>query len=254
MEESIDAYLQGSPVVPASDPNRPESETKLQQGEIKDGKKGALQVQPGTAAKPSFNQASSQRWIDGQSAKDLIARCKEARVKTVAGGPLFAAAPDDFPEVDHLVLNEAETTLRPFLEDLARGEARHLYSSKVFPNLETTPAPLWNLIKMKKYFSMNLQYSRGCPFSCEFCDITTLAGEGVNVRVDEKMKDKITQPFFTTKTAGNGLGLATAYRIIRQHRGERTKVESRVGQGIEVNIYLPLTRLEMVNMMSIPAG
>ena len=64
MEESIDAYLQGSPVVPASDPNRPESETKLQQGEVKDGKKGALHVQSGAAAKSSFNQASSQRWID----------------------------------------------------------------------------------------------------------------------------------------------------------------------------------------------
>jgi len=86
------------------------------------------------------------------------------------------------------------------------------------------------------------------------CEFISLAGEGVDVRVDEKMKDKITEPFFTTKTAGNGLGLATAYRIIRQHRGERTKVESRVGQGIEVNIYLPLTKLEMVNMMSIPAG
>ncbi len=64
-----------------------------QQGEIKDGKKGALQVQPGTAAKPSFNQASAQRWIDGQSAKDLIARCKEARVKTVAGGAALRGCP-----------------------------------------------------------------------------------------------------------------------------------------------------------------
>ena len=79
--------------------------------------------------------------VQRESAKELIARCRAVGVKTVAGGPLFTAAPEDFPEVDHLVLNEAETTLRPFLEDLARGEARHLYSSKVFPDLETTPAP-----------------------------------------------------------------------------------------------------------------
>ena len=86
------------------------------------------------------------------------------------------------------------------------------------------------------------------------CDFISLAGEGANVRVDEKLKEKIFEPFFTIKTAGNGLGLAVAYRIIRQHRDGRTKAESKVGQGIDVNIYLPLTKLEMVNMMSIPAG
>jgi radical SAM superfamily enzyme YgiQ (UPF0313 family) len=120
--------------------------------------------------------------VQRESAKALIARCRALFVKTVAGGPLFTAAPDGFPEVDHLVLNEAETTLHPFLEDLARGEARHLYSSKVFPNLERTPAPLWRLIKMRGYYSMNLQYSRGCPFTCEFCDITTLYGNSTRAK------------------------------------------------------------------------
>ena len=85
-------------------------------------------------------------------------------------------------------------------------------------------------------------------FSC------TCSAGGADVRVDEKIKKKIFEPFFTRKTAGNGLGLAIAYRIIKQHRDERIKGESRVGQGIEVNIYLPLTKLEIVNMMSIPAA
>ena len=120
--------------------------------------------------------------VQRESAKELITRCRALHVKTVAGGPLFTAAPDDFPEVDHLVLNEAENTMEPFLEDLARGEPRHLYSSKVFPDLEKTPIPLWSLIKMKRYFSMNLQYSRGCPFSCEFCDITTLYGNSTRAK------------------------------------------------------------------------
>ena len=101
--------------------------------------------------------------VQRESAKALIARCKALSIKTVAGGPLFTEAPDDFPEVDYLVLNEAEDTLPPFLADLARGEAEHLYGSKAFPDLEKTPIPLWNLIKMKRYYSMNLQYSRGCP-------------------------------------------------------------------------------------------
>jgi len=84
------------------------------------------------------------------------------------------------------------------------------------------------------------------------CDFISLAG--TDVGVDEKIKEKIFEPFFTTKTTGNGLGLAIAYRIIKRHHDGRIKVESRVGQGIEVNIYLPLTKLEIVNMMSIPAG
>lgn len=106
--------------------------------------------------------------VQKESAKEVIVRCKALHVRAVAGGPLFTAAPDDFPDVDHLVLNEAETTLPQFLEDLARGEARHLYSSKAFPGLESTPTPLWNLIKMKRYYSMNLQYSRAVPLAVSF--------------------------------------------------------------------------------------
>jgi signal transduction histidine kinase len=86
------------------------------------------------------------------------------------------------------------------------------------------------------------------------CDFISVAGGGTDVAVDEKIKEKIFEPFFITKTTGNGLGLAIAYRIIKRHHDGRIKVESRVGQGIEVNIYLPLTKLEIVNMMSIPAG
>ena len=84
------------------------------------------------------------------------------------------------------------------------------------------------------------------------CDFISLAG--TDVGVDEKIKEKIFEPFFTTKTTGNGLGLAIAYRIIKRHHDGRIRVESRVGPGIEVNIYLPLTKLEIVNMLSIPAG
>ena len=84
------------------------------------------------------------------------------------------------------------------------------------------------------------------------CDFISLAG--TDVGVDEKIKEKIFEPFFITKTTGNGLGLAIAYRIIKRHRDGRIKAESRVGPGIEVNIYLPLTKFEIVNMMSIPAA
>ena len=114
--------------------------------------------------------------IQRRSVKEVLDRCTGRKAKVVAGGPLFTASPDDFPEVDHLVINEAEVTLPPFLKDLETGSARHIYTSPEFPDLDKTPIPLWKLLDMQKYVSMNIQYSRGCPFNCEFCDITTLYG------------------------------------------------------------------------------
>jgi len=85
------------------------------------------------------------------------------------------------------------------------------------------------------------------------CVFIPHTGVDIDAVVDEKTKKKILEPFFITKTDGNGLGLAMAYRIIKQrHRSGGIKVESRVRQGKEVNIYLPLTKLEVVNMVSMP--
>jgi radical SAM superfamily enzyme YgiQ (UPF0313 family) len=129
--------------------------------------------------------------IQKEPARELIARCRSSNVKIVAGGPLFTACPDDFPEVDYLVLGEAEAVLSEFLRDLENGEARHVYRPSAFPELRGTPAPLWNLIKMRRYFSMNLQYSRGCPFKCEFCDITTLYGNKTRTKTAAQVVDEL---------------------------------------------------------------
>jgi len=114
--------------------------------------------------------------IQSASARQVIDRCKALGVKTVAGGPLFTTHPDDYPDVDHLVLNEAELTLQPFLDDLAAGRAARVYTSDQWADLRTTPPPRWDLIQPRHYASMNVQYSRGCPYDCEFCDITVLYG------------------------------------------------------------------------------
>jgi radical SAM superfamily enzyme YgiQ (UPF0313 family) len=79
--------------------------------------------------------------VQRDSARALIARCKEARVKVVAGGPLFTMEHDRFPDVDHFVLNEAELTLPPFLADLANGCAQPLYTTAEFPEIQRTPVP-----------------------------------------------------------------------------------------------------------------
>ncbi len=114
--------------------------------------------------------------VQRDSTKSVIRRCKDLGKKIVAGGPLFTAYPDEFDEVDHLVLNEAELTLTPFLEDLARGTPKHIYSTSSWADITATPVPNWDLINLRNYASMNLQYSRGCPYDCEFCDITVLYG------------------------------------------------------------------------------
>ena len=115
--------------------------------------------------------------IQKQSVQQVIARCKALGVKTVGGGPLFTAMPEDFPDVDHLVLNEAEITLPLFLEDLERGRVQRVYTSDRWADMEQTPIPLWDMVKKRNYASMNIQYSRGCPFNCEFCNITVLYGQ-----------------------------------------------------------------------------
>jgi radical SAM superfamily enzyme YgiQ (UPF0313 family) len=114
--------------------------------------------------------------VQRDSVNEVIQRVKKLGVKIVAGGPLFTTEPEIFTEVDHLILNEAEITLAPFLADLAKGEAKHIYATIEHPAVTQTPVPMWSLLNMKKYSSMSLQYSRGCPFNCEFCDITFLDG------------------------------------------------------------------------------
>jgi radical SAM superfamily enzyme YgiQ (UPF0313 family) len=111
-----------------------------------------------------------------ESAHDLVARCRAAGKTIVAGGPLFTTEHEHFPKVDHFVLNEAEVTLPAFLRDLAAGQARRVYGSAERPDLRRTPAPAWELADLRCYASMSVQFSRGCPYDCEFCNVTAMFG------------------------------------------------------------------------------
>ncbi len=125
--------------------------------------------------------------LQRDSSKRLIHRCKTIGVKTVIGGPLFTTEYENFKEADHLVLNEAEITLPLFLDDLEKGSTKQIYFAKERADINTTPKPLWELIDTRHYLHMSIQYSRGCPFDCEFCDITAVFGRKPRTKSKEQI-------------------------------------------------------------------
>lgn len=125
--------------------------------------------------------------IQRESAKQVIARCRESGLKIAAGGPLFTAEPEEYDTVDHLVLGEAECTLPAFLEDMKNGCLKRIYRAKGFCDIKQTPVPSWDLVRMKKYASMNVQFSRGCPFNCDFCNITALLGHRTRMKTPDQI-------------------------------------------------------------------
>ncbi|HEX3015848.1 MAG TPA: B12-binding domain-containing radical SAM protein [Desulfobacteria bacterium] len=129
--------------------------------------------------------------VQKESVREVIDRCKRLGVKTVAGGPLFTLEPEAFDDVNHLLLNEGELTVPKFIAALESGTAEHLYTADTWADLQKTPVPLWNLIKKKAYATMNIQYSRGCPFNCEFCNITSLYGHAPRTKSASQLRQEL---------------------------------------------------------------
>jgi len=126
--------------------------------------------------------------VQKESALKIIQRCQVMEKKIVVGGPLFTTHSDHFPGVDHFVMNEAEITLPLFLEDLAAGKPKRIYTTELRPDITQTPVPLWSLINLKNYATMAIQYSQGCPFNCEFCDIIIMNGRTPRLKSPEQMQ------------------------------------------------------------------
>jgi radical SAM superfamily enzyme YgiQ (UPF0313 family) len=129
--------------------------------------------------------------VQKESAKEVIARCNRLKTKVVAGGPLFTTGYEEFEGLDHFVLGEAEATLPQFLNDLSNGCPRHIYTSDERPDISKTPIPMWSLINMNHYSAMSLQYSRGCPFDCDFCDIIVLNGHRPRTKGSQQMLEEL---------------------------------------------------------------
>jgi radical SAM superfamily enzyme YgiQ (UPF0313 family) len=128
--------------------------------------------------------------IQKKSVLKIIKQCNESGTKIVAGGPLFTTEYEQFETVEHFVLNEAEITIPEFLKDISIGNTKHIYSTSDFPDIKESPTPMWELADFGNYATMNIQYSRGCPYNCEFCNITTLFGHRPRIKsVEQVLKE-----------------------------------------------------------------
>src|SRR6266404_6876540 len=114
--------------------------------------------------------------VQKDSLKEVIRLCKAKGKRVVVGGPYVSTTLEALPEVDHIFVGEAETTVPQFLEDLERGTPQRSYQALERPPLAVTPVADFHLANMKRYSAMSVQYSRGCPFNCEFCDIIEIYG------------------------------------------------------------------------------
>jgi radical SAM superfamily enzyme YgiQ (UPF0313 family) len=125
--------------------------------------------------------------VQRSSARAVIARCNAAGLPVVAGGPLFTIEHEQFEGVDHFVLDEAELTLPEFLADLADGCAKPVYRADGFADVTRTPLPLWELADLKSYASVGVQFCRGCPYDCDFCNVTAMFGHRPRTKAVEQV-------------------------------------------------------------------
>ena len=135
--------------------------------------------------------------VQQQSFDEAVALCRECGTPVVAGGPYPISSFEKIEGVDHFVLDEAELTLPVFLRDLEQGQAKHIYRDERKPDLSLTPLPRFDLVDVTLYESMPLQFSRGCPFDCEFCDIIEMFGRKTRTKSPEQFLREVDHVYNT---------------------------------------------------------
>lgn len=125
--------------------------------------------------------------VQKDSLDQVIGLCKAEGKRVVAGGPYVSTSADEVPEADHIFVGEAETTLPEFLTDLENGNTKRFYQAASRPPLALTPVPHFQLADLRQYSAMSIQYSRGCPFQCEFCDIIEIYGRVPRTKSNEQV-------------------------------------------------------------------
>ena len=133
----------------------------------------------------------SAMYIQKESVNKIITECRKLNKKIVAGGPLFTQEYHSYSQIDHFVLNEAEITMPRFLNDLKAGIPQRIYKTTDFADMSKSPVPDYHLLSLNEYASMNLQVTRGCPYSCDFCEITSLLGKKVRMKDPQQVTTEL---------------------------------------------------------------
>jgi radical SAM superfamily enzyme YgiQ (UPF0313 family) len=119
---------------------------------------------------------TSSMLIQSRSHADVVRLCRALGKPVLAGGPYPTGGHADIAGVDYFVLGEAEGLLPRFLDDFRQGRAQRVYQGEALPDIAQSPTPRFDLLKRDAYASMALQFSRGCPYDCEFCDVVEMFG------------------------------------------------------------------------------
>jgi radical SAM superfamily enzyme YgiQ (UPF0313 family) len=131
--------------------------------------------------------------VQGPSLAQLIARCREAGLRTVVGGPVTSAENPSYKGADHVVRGEAEGEIEELVSDLEAGNARPSYEAAGRADMTRVPPPDLHLTRLRRYSAMPIQYSRGCPFSCEFCDVIELFGRNPRTKSVQQVLEELEQ-------------------------------------------------------------
>lgn len=124
--------------------------------------------------------------VQQESVREIVRRCAALDRRIIAGGPLFTTGHEAFPEIRHFVLGEAEEVMPQLVADLQAGTVQAVYRAPRYPDIKQTPVPRYDLVKLRNYVTMAAQFSRGCPYDCEFCDIIVMNGRVPRTKTPEQ--------------------------------------------------------------------
>jgi radical SAM superfamily enzyme YgiQ (UPF0313 family) len=130
---------------------------------------------------------TSAMYVQKESLKEVIGLCQAHGKRVVVGGPYASMGLNEAIAADHIFVGEVETTFPVFLDDFEHGEAKSVYQAAERPALSLTPIPDFKLAELSQYSDMSVQYSRGCPFNCEFCDIIEIYGRVPRTKSNEQI-------------------------------------------------------------------